>query len=170
MRLPSSTIETPRLRLVPLVVDDAPEMVGVLGDEQMYAFTGGCPPSLDQLLDRYRRLTVGRSADGSQLWLNWIVRLAADDRAVGAMQATVVPASTSADVAWEIGVPWQGRGIASEAAVAVVEWLVRQGIRTITAYVHPEHRASSRVAARAGLSATSEALDGETLWRRTITE
>jgi RimJ/RimL family protein N-acetyltransferase len=94
----------------------------------------------------------------------------ADDRAVGAMQATVATGSTSADVAWEIGVPWQGRGIASEAAVAVVAWLVRQGVRTITAYVHPEHLVSGRVAARAGLSATSEVVDGETLWRRTITE
>jgi RimJ/RimL family protein N-acetyltransferase len=170
MRLSSSTIVTERLRLVPLVVDDAPEMVGVLDDEEMYAFTGGCPPSLDQLLDRYRRLTVGHSADGSEQWLNWIVRMEADDRAVGAMQATVATGSTSADVAWEIGVPWQGRGIASEAAVAVVAWLVRQGVRTITAYVHPEHLVSGRVAARAGLSATSEVVDGETLWRRTITE
>ena len=162
-------IVTERLRLAPLAVEDADELSTVLGDARMYEFTGGDPPSLDQLRERYRRLVVGHSADGSQQWLNWVVRLAADDVAVGVMQATVEADGSSADVAWEVGVPWQGRGIASEAARAIVEWLVGQGVGTITAYIHPEHHASGRVAARAGLSATAELVDGETMWRRRTT-
>ncbi len=142
-------------------------MVTVLGDERMYEFTGGCPPSLDELRGRYRRLVVGHSADGSQLWLNWVVRLSAEDLAVGAMQATLAPDRSSADVAWEIGVPWQGRGFASEAASAVVQWLLGDGVGTITAHIHPEHHASGRVAASVGLRPTSEMVDGETTWRRT---
>jgi RimJ/RimL family protein N-acetyltransferase len=98
--------------------------------------------------------------------LNWTVRLVAEDLAVGAMQATVALDRRSADVAWEVGVPWHGRGIASEAATAVVEWLVGQGVRTISAHIHPAHHASGRVAARAGLAPTSEMVDGETVWRR----
>jgi len=161
-----ATIVTERLRLSPLVVDDADEMVTVFADERMYEFTGGCPPSLDQLRERYRRLIVGQSGDGSEQWLNWTVRLVAEDLAVGAMQATVAIDRRSADVAWEVGVPWHGRGIASEAATAVVEWLVGQGVRTISAHIHPAHHASGRVAARAGLAPTSEMVDGETVWRR----
>jgi RimJ/RimL family protein N-acetyltransferase len=163
----AGTIVTERLRLSPLVVDDADEMVTVFAHEQMYEFTGGCPPSLDQLRERYRNLVVGQSADGSEQWLNWVVRLIAEDLAVGAMQATVATDRSSADVAWEVGVPWQGRGIASEAAAAVVEWLVGEGVPTIVAHIHPAHHASGRVAARAGLSPTSEVVDGETVWRRT---
>jgi len=166
MTATTEVILTERLRLAPLTVEDAEEMSAVLGDARMYEFTGGDPPSLDQLRERYRRLVVGHSADGSQQWLNWIVRVAADDVAVGVMQATVADDGSSADVAWEVGVPWQGRGIASEAARAVVEWLVGQGVGTITAYIHPEHQASGRVAARAGLSPTAELVDGETMWRR----
>jgi RimJ/RimL family protein N-acetyltransferase len=169
MRSPAGIITTERLRLTPLVVDDANEMVTVLGDERMYEFTGGCPPSLDALRERYRRLIVGHSADGSQQWLNWVVRLTAEDLAVGAMQATLTTEHSSADVAWEIGVPWQGRGIASEAASAVVQWLLDQGVGTITAYIHPEHHASSRVAASAGLAPTSMVVDGETMWHRMAT-
>ncbi len=146
MAVTPGVIVTERLRLAPLTVEDADEMSTVLGDARMYEFTGGGPPSLDQLRERYRRLVVGHSADGSQQWLNWIVRLAADDVAVGVMQATVEADGSSADVAWEVGVPWQGRGIASEAARAVVEWLVGQGVGTITACIHPEHHASGRVA------------------------
>ena len=168
MALTPGIIVTERLRLAPLTVEDADEMIEVLGDVRMYEFTGGRPPSLDQLRERYRHLVVGHSADGSQQWLNWVVRLAADDIAVGVMQATVVADGSAADVAWEVGVPWQGRGIASEAAGAVAEWLLGQGVGTITAYIHPEHHASSRVAARAGLSPTAELVDGETMWRRTI--
>jgi RimJ/RimL family protein N-acetyltransferase len=85
---------------------------------------------------------------------------------VGAMQATVATDRSSGDVAWEVGVPWQGQGIASEAAAAVVEWLVGEGVRTIVAHIHPAHHASARVAARAGLSPTTDVVDGETVWRR----
>src|SRR5262245_40177923 len=166
MALSPATIRTHRLVLSPLAVDDADEMVAVLGDERMYEFTGGEPPGLERLRERYRRLAVGRSDDGSELWFNWIVRLAADGTAVGAMQATVAADGDAAFVAWEVGLPWQGRGVASEAAVGMGDWLVAAGVHSISACVHPQHRASAGVAARAGLVPTAEVVDGETVWRR----
>jgi RimJ/RimL family protein N-acetyltransferase len=169
MALAPATIRTHRLVLSPLVVDDADDMVEVLADERMYEFTGGSPLPLERLRERYRRLAVGRSADGSELWFNWIARLAADGCAVGAVQATVEAGGSAAEVAWEVGVPWQGRGYASEAAVAMVDWLVARGVPSITACVHPQHQASAGVAARAGLAATSEVVDGEVVWLRTQT-
>ena len=45
-------IVTERLRLAPLAVEDADELSTVLGDARMYEFTGGDPPSLDQLRER----------------------------------------------------------------------------------------------------------------------
>jgi RimJ/RimL family protein N-acetyltransferase len=158
-------IRTARLELVPLAVDDAEEMVAVLGDERLHAFIGGRPPTLDELLARYARLVVGRSADGSQQWRNWVVRLR-DGEAVGTVQATVTDAGRAAEVAWVIGVAWQGQGLASEAAEGLVAWLEAGGVRTITAHVHPDHHASARVAARAGLVPTREVHDGERVWRR----
>lgn len=166
MTISAATIRTDRLWLTPLVADDADEMVMVLGDERMHEFTGGVPRSLDELQDRYRRLAVGHSADGAQLWFNWIVRLNATGQAVGVLQATVNAEGDSADVAWEVGVPWQGSGIASEAASAVVDWLAERDVRTITAYIHPDHHASARVASRAGLIPTIDTVDGEVVWQR----
>jgi RimJ/RimL family protein N-acetyltransferase len=72
----------------------------------------------------------------------------------------------TAEVAWVVGVPWQGRGYASEAARALVGWLVEAGAGEIVAHVHPGHTASERVAAAAGLVATGEEVDGERVWRR----
>ncbi len=166
MTLPAEILRTERLVLSPLAAENADEMAVVLGDERMHQFTGGAPLTLEQLRERYRRLAVGRSSDGSEQWLNWIVRLRADGAAVGTVQATVTADGAEAEVAWEVGVPWQGRGIASEAAAAMVAWLLDHGVQSIAAYVHPSHDASAAVAARAGLGATAEVVDGEAVWRR----
>jgi RimJ/RimL family protein N-acetyltransferase len=141
-------------------------MVSVLGDQRLYAFIGGQPPTLDELRDRYGRLVVGRSADGTQEWHNWILRLRSHREAVGTVQATIVDEGRCAEIAWVIGVPWQGNGLASEATQALVAWLEERGVKTITAHVHPEHHASAAVASRAGLSPTDEFEDGERVWRR----
>ena len=140
-------------------------MVAVYGDALMYEFTGGSPPTLDQLRSRYGRLAIGHSSDDTELWFNWIMRTTVDGTAIGAMQATVTADGSTADVAWEVGVAWQGRGHTSEAARAVVEWLIDHEVTSVRALVHPDHVASARVASRAGLEPSSELVDGEVLWR-----
>jgi RimJ/RimL family protein N-acetyltransferase len=152
--------------LTPLVEADADTMVEVLGDPRMYEFTGGRPPTFEELRSRYGRLAAGRSRDGGELWFNWIVRAAPGGHPVGAMQATVAADGVSADLAWEVGVPWQGRGFAAEAAAGAVGWLVDAGVVTLCALIHPAHEASARVAASLGLEPSAEIVDGEVVWRR----
>ena len=161
----SPTLRTDRLELLPLDVSDAAEMAGVLADPSVYRFIGGAPPSLVDLRERFGRFAAGRSADGRQLWHNWVVRLSADGTAIGTVQATVDVAQPNAEIAWVIGVPWQGRGYASEAATALVAWLAGERIRSVIAHVHPDHAASAAVARRAGLLPTDELEDGERIWR-----
>ncbi len=156
-------LTTTRLRLEPLRVEHADEMFEVLADPTLYAFTGGEPPTLDALRVRYQWQVGGRSPDGSEEWLNWIVRLSPEGRAIGFVQATVVEGR--ADVAWLIGVAWQGRGFATEAAKAMVDWLRTSGVVTITAHIHADHVASAAVATRLGLAPTPEIEDGEVVWR-----
>lgn len=140
-------------------------MVAVLADPALYTFTGGEPPGLEDLRRRYAAQVAGHSPDGAEQWHNWIVRRADGGDAIGFVQATVVDAGVAADIAWVIGAPWQGRGYATEAAQALVAWLREAGVAAITAHVHPDHGASARVAARAGLAATDEVEDGERVWR-----
>ncbi len=135
--LDPTELTTARLLLSPLRVADAPEMVPLLSDARMYEFTGGRPPTLDELTDRYERLAGGRSSDGSELWFNWIVRLRDGAVPVGVVQATVAHDATTADVAWEIGVEWQGRGFAGEAAVELVRWLTTEDVAQISALGAP---------------------------------
>lgn len=163
----ASAIQTARLDLVPLRADDADEMVGVLADAALYAFTGGSPPDLANLRDRYDRLLRGWSANGMEQWFNWIVRLRSTGEAIGFVQATVRDAVSVAEIAWLIGTTWQRRGYAAEAASSLVGWLETVGVREIVAHVHPRHAASAGVATRAGLTPTGALdADGEQLWRR----
>ena len=151
-----------RLRLEPLTVDHAAAMVAVLADAALYSFTGGSPPTLEELTRRYSRQSVGHSPDGSEQWLNWVVVLRDDSRPVGYVQATVV--GDEAEVAWVVSPSEQGRGLAGEAASAMVEWLASAGIDRLVAHIHPDHAASARVAARLGLRRTDVVEDGEERW------
>ena len=159
-------ISSARIRLVPLTVADAEEMVGVLSEPALYAFTGGGPPSLDELRARYVRQAAGRSADGREEWRNWILRREPGLDAVGYVQATITAAGQCAEIAWVIGREWQGQGYATEAARALVAWLDARGVRVIQAHIHPGHAASAAVARRAGLAPTGLMEDGEQLWLR----
>lgn len=160
-------IGTRRLLLAPLAEDDAAEMAVVLGDPALHQFIGGSPADEAGLHARYRTWARGSGHDG-EIWLNWAVRLRDTGRATGHLQATVTtaPPGPAAEVAWVIGTPWQGRGLAAEAAVALVSWLTAWGVRDIRACILPGNRASERVAQRAGLALTSDISDGERVWRR----
>ncbi|WP_037370065.1 GNAT family N-acetyltransferase [Amycolatopsis orientalis] len=156
-------ITTTRLDLLPLSVSHAEEMAVVLSDPALHTYIGGAPDSPSALRSRYQRITAG-SPDRGVSWLNWVIQLRGSGL-VGTVQATVRDAV--AEIAWVVGTPWQGRGIATEAARGLVDWLLRQPVDAVIAHVHPENRASAGVAAAAGLAATDEQQDGEIRWRRT---
>ncbi len=162
----AAPLRTARLLLEPLLVDHADEMAAVLGDPALYTFTGGAPPGVEELRQQYARQVVGRSADGTEDWLNWVLRVREDGRAVGYLQATVTTEAgrRAADVAWVLGTGEQGRGLATEAATAMVRWLLAQGVDVVTAHVHPDHKASAAVAGRVGFAPTPDIVDGEVRW------
>lgn len=156
------TIETERFVLRPLRVSDAEEMVAVLADASLYEFEGGEPPTVDSLRMRYQH-QVGGPDDPGETWWNWIIRTREDERAMGFVQADVVGAS--ADLGWLVGVADQSRGVATESARAVIDWLVKNGVCRIEAHIHAAHTASQIVAGRIGLSNTGIAdADGELVW------
>ena len=70
----------------------------------------------------------------------------------------------TADLAWVVTVPHQGRGYAREAAGAVQEWLRDAGISSFSACIHPDHLASAGIARSLGLAPTSTVVDDEIRW------
>jgi RimJ/RimL family protein N-acetyltransferase len=159
-------ITTERLDLEPLRLDHAREMAHVLDDPALYRYTGGSPPSEEELSARYARQSSGVSPDGRQGWLNWVLRLRSDGGAVGIVQCTLTEQgdAVNADLAWVVGIHHQGAGVATEAAVAMIGWLRGLGIAAFTAHIHPDHAASAAVARRLGLAQTPLVERGETRW------
>lgn len=164
-------LRTGRLDLVPLAVGHAAEMSEVLSDPGLHAFIGGAPDSPEALRSRYARMVAGSPEPGVRWW-NWVIRLRDDGCLVGTVQATVTPSTPgpTAEIAWVIGTPWQGRGIATEAAGALVAWLTARPIPTVIAHIHPDHLASAAVATAAGLTPTPAWHDGERRWHLSTTE
>ena len=156
----TAPIESSRLALTPLDPSAAVDMVSVLADPALYSFTGGAPPTLEQLTDRYAFQASGAPRP-DEVWHNWIIRLGGG--AIGQVQATVT--DEAADVAWLVGVPWQRNGYAPEAALAMCAWLSGQGVRRFTAHIHPSHAVSAKVATALGLVPTGTLdPDGEMVW------
>jgi RimJ/RimL family protein N-acetyltransferase len=165
----AEAIATRRLDLLPLLVEHADEMAAVLSDPALHAFVGGVPDSPEALRSRYRRMVAG-SPDPAVHWLNWVIRLREEACLTGTVQATIGPSGDGlvAEIAWVVGTPWQGWGIATEAARGLVAWLGEQPVDGVVTHIHPEHRASAAVATAAGLTPTDEQQDGEIRWRRRL--
>ncbi|MDV9177590.1 GNAT family N-acetyltransferase [Streptomyces sp. W16] len=159
-------IATARLDLIPLSAAHAEEMATVLSSPALHTFTGGEPLPPDALRTRYEGLVAGSPDPSSAVWCNWVLQLRAESRLVGTVQATVTEAASVAEIAWVVGTPWQGQGLATEAAKGLVSWLGEHSVPTIVAHIHPDHRASAAVATAVGLAPTEKWQDGEIRWQR----
>ncbi len=115
------TISAPPLVLEPLTVRHAPEMFEVLSDPAIYEFENEPPPSEAWLAERYARLERRASSDGSQVWLNWVLRLPSGELA-GYVQASVLR-SGAALVAYELASRHWRKGIGSCAVSAMLDEL-----------------------------------------------
>jgi RimJ/RimL family protein N-acetyltransferase len=173
----AKAIESERLVLEPLTVAHADEMVHVLANPGLYEFIGGTPPTWAELHDRYTRQVAGPPPERHEGWLNWVLRQRTEQRLTGYVQATLAvppspaaprtpadPPAPQASIAWVVGADWQGQGIASEAARALVTWLQDQGVDPVTASIHPGNAASIAVARRAGLGPTTARDGDEIVW------
>lgn len=99
-------------------------MFGVLNDPAIYQFENAPPASLAWLEQRFTKLESRCSADGSEQWLNWVVRLPSGELA-GYVQATVMTEglTTFAYVAYEFASRYWRRGIGSASVRAVLDEL-----------------------------------------------
>ena len=126
------TVEAPLCTLEPLEAAHAHEMFRVLCDPAIYEFENEPPPSESWLAERYALLARRASADGSQVWLNWVVRLPQGELA-GYVQATVLR-SGAALVAYELASRHWRKGIGSSAVSAMIRELhSKYGVRLFVA-------------------------------------
>lgn len=146
-------IETPRLTLEPQRTAHAEAMFALLGDPAIYLFENEPPSSLPWLRERFIKLETRRSADGSEQWLNWVVRRR-DAGLIGYVQATV-QADGQALVAYIMASAHWGQGLASEALTAMAgELASHYGVHTLLAVFKRANDRSRRLLERNGFVGT----------------
>ena len=160
-----TTLFTDRLTLEPLAqAAHTAEMYALLSDPRLYAYLDeSMPESEAWLARRYQVLERGHSADGSQLWFNWVLRHRGSGAAVGYVQATVT--GTQADVAWVVGADHWRLGYGGEASLAMLTHLFAdRGVATAEAQVDARNVASMRLVERLGFE-RAERVDGDWVYR-----
>src|SRR3990172_5294945 len=139
------------LSLEPQPAAHAEEMFAVLSDPAIYAFENAPPRSIDWLRERFARLESRQSADGREQWLNWVIRTPAAELA-GYVQATV-RADGSAAIAYELASRHWGRGLAGQAAQAMIRELAEHyGVRALFAVAKRDNSRSLRFLQRLGFT------------------
>ncbi|MDZ4806492.1 MAG: GNAT family N-acetyltransferase [Candidatus Eisenbacteria bacterium] len=150
------TLRTVRLTLEPQMATHAGEMFAVLCDPAIYEFENEPPASLEWLQDRFTRLESRASGDGSERWLNWVVRVSGADL-IGYVQASV-PANGRAFIAYEVGSAHWGMGYGREAVNAMLlELAARYDVRQAGAVFKQQNHRSRKLLTRLDFMTPSSA-------------
>ena len=128
--------------LEPQLAAHATDLYAVIGDPSLYEFIDAKEPASEEALRlRLQRLETRESPDGTEHWLNWVVRNG-DGQVVGYVQATVTP-DRSAEIAYVLGRAHWRKGYAYAACVAMIGELRRSyGVTRLTATLDPANAAS----------------------------
>ncbi len=137
-------LKTDRLICEPLCAAHASLLFDEFRNATLYKYIPQDPPTdVESLEARYRRLAAEpRSADGSELWLNWAMRERDAASFVGTLEATVMP-DQSAFIAYFVFESCQRRGFAREGVAALLDHLFDDhGVSVVVAEIDTRNVAS----------------------------
>lgn len=86
---------------------------------------------------------------------------------IGRAGLSVRPGEEDPELGFLIGVPWQGKGYATEVCRAIIQYAATQlEAKGVVAYVQPENKASIRVCEKVGMTENGEGYDKSGEYRR----
>lgn len=134
-------IESARLRMRPLSVDDAEALHLIYADEEAMRWWSHPPHSS---LDETRAALAKRIDDPA--WRAWAITLTADDTAIGSLGAHEKRQGRVVEIGYALARSHWGRGYAREAVSRLIDLLLREeGHRRVFADTDPENAASNRL-------------------------
>ncbi len=148
------TLTTDRLVLRPFVPEDLDELAVVHAEESFWWYPRRAPMTrqetaefLSRMLERYESDGFGIEAvvdRDSGIMMGWA------GLAVPHFLPEILPA---VEVGWRLSGPYRGRGLATEAGAAALEFgFTSGGLERIVSIYEPENVASGRVMARLGFA------------------
>jgi RimJ/RimL family protein N-acetyltransferase len=147
---PFPQLETDRLLLRELRLEDAPTVQRLAGDERIARTTFVPHPYEDGMAEEWIRSQARDYRDGKLV--NFGVIQMAEGGLVGSIGLVLQARHRRAELGYWIGVPYWGRGYCTEAARAVVRWAFRElDLHRITAPHFRSNPASGRVLEKIGM-------------------
>lgn len=142
-------LETPRLIVRRWTADDADALHSICSDPDVMRYVGdGAPWSAQRTRQFIEDAVATEQTHGYCRW-----PLIAKDAGLLAGFCGFIPAAEGAEIGWRLASQFWGRGLATEAALAVLKYGVETfGFCRVTATVHCDNRASLRVAEKLGMS------------------
>ena len=152
-------LETDRLLLRPFSIDDAETVRGLAGAKEVYATTTNVPhPYEEGMGEMWIASHPAQFYNGKGVTL--AVTLDAGATVVGAIGLTATPEHRRAELGYWIGVPYWGRGYATEAAIVTIRYGFEiLGYHKVMARHWEKNPASGRVMAKAGMTKEGEIVD-----------
>jgi RimJ/RimL family protein N-acetyltransferase len=162
---PRPAFASPRLRAEPVEPRHAAAMTVLLADPRIHRFLPTDPPTRADLERQYGYLTSGRSPDGAEHWLTWILlpRCGEQDDGghdpVGYVQATIREPET-VTIAYVIGPACWRQGLAREATAAMLDTVfARYDVQCAVAEMDTRNEASIRLAESLGFRRVNTVFD-----------
>jgi ribosomal-protein-alanine N-acetyltransferase len=151
------TISTPRLLLRSWTLEDAPALLQVLQEPDIFRYF---PPSPPPTLEKTGRYIAHQLAHWQERgYGHWAVATQADGQVVGWNGLEYLPETDETEVAYLLSRQVWGRGLATEAARAAVEFGFGTCILSaIIGLVHPDNAGSIRVLEKSGLTFSNRAV------------
>lgn len=151
------SLRTPRLTLTPPTVVDAAQILAIVGDSRAVEHNPADRiDNLDEAEDLVKRWRVHWAQHG---YGYWCIRADAGSDIIGysGVKTVMFRGARALNLIYRLAPSAWGRGLATEAASAVVQWVTASlpGARII-ARVRPANLASQRVAIKAGLQRAPE--------------
>ncbi|GAB4209538.1 MAG: GNAT family protein [Roseiflexaceae bacterium] len=143
-------LETERLVLRALTLDDADAMFASRSDPQVIRYFGTLPMTAhEQAAEQIERvLTDYREQNG----IRWAITRRGDDYMIGSCGFwRLVKPHFRAELGYDLLPQWWGQGIMTEAIMAVLRFaFTTMGLHSIEAQIHPDNIASRRVLEKLG--------------------
>jgi [ribosomal protein S5]-alanine N-acetyltransferase len=162
-------IQTERLTLSVLLPEEIEALIA--GDMSRVELASGfkyTPDDPNRGVDLAWHLKELR-ADNNQLpWRIRVIVERSSNTVIGSINLKGPPdINGDVEIGWGLNEQARGKGYATEAAAAVMEWALQQpGVCSVSATVPDDNAASQRVAGRLGMSRTVTTRRNRPLWKR----
>ncbi|MEQ8272531.1 MAG: GNAT family N-acetyltransferase [Deltaproteobacteria bacterium] len=141
--------ETERLILRAATVDDAPALYVMNSDPEVMRYTGEPMPAS---VDVMRKMIADYPDFERHGYGRWVCEEKATGEVIGFAGLKYLEDFGEVDVGYRLRRTWWGRGLATEAARACLDFGFEAiGLEEIVAFVEPENAASVRVAEKLGM-------------------